>query len=491
MNGADFSQIRVVAATHPRAYSFHKYWARKPHNVVREALAVAGVRTGTLVLDPFCGSGVPLSAAAELGARTIGCDVNPVAVELTRITLDPPPLALVEHAVGGLIDELERDFGTRYTLGGRALRYTVHATVVACAACDALVSADQATKRGRSHTCPACGKRLYYNLENLVATRRLRNVLHDGSTHEFAVGAGEDDSDGALEEGNDTLESAPRLGACGACDHELTPNTRILAFRGMRTCQLFTPRNFALLSAFAARVHGLPPVTQAAARLTLTASVAQCSRLIAARNGLTTGGPAWTVPGFWVPPIHLETNPLPHLRARLKRLLRGLAELTRLGNRSSLHRIERTDAGTLFSQRLAPSERADVVFLDPPYGDSVPYLEFSALWNAFLGPPPDPALDIAVSNRARGDGSWENYATSLASIATLVRRQLKDDGRVVATFNNKDPRAWQAFRSALEGAGLRCLGAFHQRPAVVSAKAQLARSGSYVGDYYGLYAIAH
>jgi hypothetical protein len=258
----------------------------------------------------------------------------------------------------------------------------------------------------------------------------------------------------------------------------------------MRTQQLFTPRNFAVLSAFANRIRNLPPVAHAAARLTLTASVAQCSRLVAARNGLTTGGPAWTVPGFWVPPIHLETNPLLHLRARLKRLVRGIAELGRLDNRGAHHRIERADAATLFSERLAPSEGADLVFLDPPYGDSVPYLEFSALWNAFLGPPPDPALDIAVSNRTRGDGGWDKYAASLASIVKLVRGQLKNDGRVVATFNNKDPRAWQAFTSALEGAGLRCIGAFHQHPAVVSAKAQLAPSGSYVGDHYGLYAIA-
>lgn len=485
MNGHEFSRIRVPAATHPRAYAFHKYWARKPHNVVREALAVAGVRPGTLVLDPFCGSGVPLSAAAELGARTLGCDVNPVAVELTRVTLDPPRPAAVERAVGTLIAELERDFGACYLLGGRALRYAVHATVVRCVTCETLVSADRATKRGRSHTCPACGKRLYYNLENLVATRRLRSVLGDGSTDEAA------DDPGALTlagEGPDAralvASSAP------GCDHELVANARILSFHGMRTRQLFTPRNFALLSAFSERIRDLPAEAQAAARLTLTASVAQCSRLVAARNGLTTGGPAWTVPGFWVPPIHLETNPLPHLRIRLKKLVRGLAELARLENRGPKHRVEHADACALLSERPPSGERVDVAFLDPPYGDSVPYLEFSALWNAFLGPLPDPGLDIAVSNRARGDGTWEKYASSLAAIVGLVRRHLKDDGRIVATFNNKDPRAWQAFSGALEGAGLHCIGAFHQRPAVVSTKAQLAPNGSYVGDYYGLYAIA-
>jgi adenine-specific DNA methylase len=472
VNGEDFSRIDVAAATHPRAYGFHKYWARKPHNVVRRALSVAGVRPGDLVLDPFCGSGVPLSEAAGLGARTVGCDVNPVAVELTRLTLDPPPAATVAHEIGEFIGALERQFAARYAVRGKPLRYALYATVVSCVECSELVSADRAGKRGRSHVCPRCGSRLYYNLENLVTTRRLSSVTADGPS-------------------DDAEDEPPETSAPTSCDRELVQNTRILAFRGMRTRHLFTPRNFSVLSAFASGIPTLPPEIQPAAKLTLTASVAQCSRLVAARNGLSTGGPAWTVPGFWVPPLHVETNPLSHLRARLKKIVGGLEQLARLENRGPCHRVEHADAGTLLSERLAPDERVSVAFLDPPYGDSVPYLEFSALWNAFLGPLPDPGLDIAVSNRARGDGTWEKYADSLARIVELVRLRLADGGRVVTTFNNKDPRAWRAFNAALEGAGLRCVGTFHQRPAVVSAKAQLAPDGSYVGDHYGLFVIAH
>ena len=468
MSRDDFSLIAVTAETHPPGYSFHKYWARKPHNVVRRALEACGVGPGAVVLDPFCGSGVPLSEAAALGATCIGFDVNPVAVELTRATLSPPDPDAYRSALSNTLEDLEREFASRYRVAGRSVRYTVHATVVDCGSCGLRVSSDVSPKRGRTYVCPQCSARLYFNLENLIATRQLRAVFDDGTEtvaeEEHLVQRGEE--------------------ASSPFDHEFPHNGRILAFRGMRTRHLFTARNFEVLTAFAERISVLPEDIRSAARLTLTASVAQCSRLIAYRNDLTTGGPAWTVPGFWVPPLHLETNPLAHIRARLQRTYKGFKHLRGLAGRGTQHVVHEGDSGALLAQRLPVGSRATVAFLDPPYGDSVPYLEFSAMWNSFLRAVPDPGLDIAVSNRSRGDGTWENYELGLARIIAALRPAMKDDGRVIVTFNNKDARAWRALLAALQQAGFRCDGAFYQHPAVVSAKAQLAQDGSYVGDVY-------
>jgi hypothetical protein len=68
-----------------------------------------------------------------------------------------------------------------------------------------------------------------------------------------------------------------------------------------------------------------------------------------------------------------------------------------------------------------------------------------------------------------------------------VRQLIAAEGRLVVTFNNKDPRAWSALTAALGASGFDCRGSFYQHPAVVSAKAQLSPGGSYVGDYYGLF----
>jgi DNA-directed RNA polymerase subunit RPC12/RpoP len=465
-----FSLIAVAAATHPPGYSLHKYWARKPHNVVRAALVACGVRSGDLVIDPFCGSGVPLSEAASLGATCIGFDINPVAVELTKATLSPPDADAFLATFSRLLDDAERQFAHLYQVNGRQLRYAVHAIEVECTGCQRKIAANEAIKAGKRYQCPSCSTRLALNLEKLVGTRILRVAFHGRDVD-------------AVDPAHPAQESVSPGSQSSPFDQCFVHNARILAYQGMRTRDLFTARNFAVLSYLASRVAELPEDLRPACELTLTAAIAQCSRLIAYRNGLSTGGPAWTVPGFWVPPLHLENNPLYHLRTRAKKSHRAFAYLRGLAGRTSAHTIRLGDAAALLAT-TAFERRPRVAFLDPPYGDSVPYLEFSALWNSFLGPLPDPAGDIAVSNRSRGDGTWNTYEAGLARTIRALRDVIADGGQIVVTFNNKDMRAWQALLGALQNEGFRCGGAFYQHPAVVSTKAQLAQEGSYVGDFY-------
>src|SRR5205807_3807505 len=143
---------------------------------------------------------------------------------------------------------------------------------------------------------------------------------------------------------------------------------------GLETASLFTPRNFSLLCEMTDRAHAeSEDKLREALLLLVSATVAQCSRLIAYRGRMTSGGPAWSVPGFWVPPVHLEANPFVHLRARLRKFVRGLE---RLEARPCIGRatVYEQDAVDGIEQLAEKDERFDLVFLDPPYGDSVPYL---------------------------------------------------------------------------------------------------------------------
>ncbi len=80
-------------------YHIHKWWATRLGTVFRAITLAALSRPGTniwnnfyeshqftnkIVLDPFMGSGTTLGEAVKLGAKAIGCDINPISTFLVR-----------------------------------------------------------------------------------------------------------------------------------------------------------------------------------------------------------------------------------------------------------------------------------------------------------------------------------------------------------------------------------------------------------------------
>ena len=63
----------IVAKTHPSRYLMHRYWARKPHNVVSEYIEHYS-KEGDIVLDPFAGSGSTGLAAEQLDRNVVLID---------------------------------------------------------------------------------------------------------------------------------------------------------------------------------------------------------------------------------------------------------------------------------------------------------------------------------------------------------------------------------------------------------------------------------
>ncbi|MFW5968130.1 MAG: hypothetical protein ACOCV2_11460 [Persicimonas sp.] len=192
------------------------------------------------------------------------------------------------------------------------------------------------------------------------------------------------------------------------------------------------------------------------------------------------------MPGFWVPPRHLEANPYVHIRARLDKFERGLAELE---TRPSYGAVEVTqnDAAAGLDGLADRGVEADLIFFDPPYGDSVPFVEFSKLWNSFLDEDPRASIDLSVSDRETDGGDWDDYRRGLAEVVNAARRVLADDGKLLITFNNHDFRAWSALLGALQEAGFGCDRVTYQIPAVISSKAQFSPKKSYQGDLYAVF----
>lgn len=95
-------------------YSIHKWWARRPGSLFRSIILLTQQRdrklfeslsdgsispqseyfqthdlSDVIVLDPFMGGGTTLVEANRLGAKVIGCDINPVSYWIVRESLKP------------------------------------------------------------------------------------------------------------------------------------------------------------------------------------------------------------------------------------------------------------------------------------------------------------------------------------------------------------------------------------------------------------------
>jgi len=87
----------VLAKGHPRRHLNHKFWARKPHNVVEEYIKHYS-KKGEIVLDPFVGSGITAVEALVLERKAIAIDLNPIAAFITEMVAKPADIEGIKEA---------------------------------------------------------------------------------------------------------------------------------------------------------------------------------------------------------------------------------------------------------------------------------------------------------------------------------------------------------------------------------------------------------
>lgn len=470
----------IKAETHTPEYLMHKYWARKPHNVISECIS-SFTSEGDVIVDPFCGSGVTIREGALIGRKSYGFDLNPAAVLISSVLIDPPHPDEFVAAFEQILEQAYIKFGHLYkTTDGSTIKYLSHRIISRCD-CGRVLRQDDCKKEGKKLLCPVCGETVRFNLERLVDTEIFNISIENDKNYcpSEAELAKQKELSSFRDDSVDT----------DAFNFEFPENRRILSFRSITTASFFTNRNFCILSYIAENIWEIEDERiRNCALLLLTASVAQCSRLIASRNNLSTGGPAWSVPGFWIPQEHLETNPFVHFKARLAKFKKALVALSQAPIAAEAKIIHGNSLDLLNSSEFSDL-KADLIFLDPPYGDSVPYTEFSNIWNSFLKDIPCSDEDISVSDRIDKSASWDNYSHKLDEYMCCFTRHLTNTGKLLITFNNNDMRAWTALIASLQNNGFVCESVFYQIPAVISSKAQMSINSSYISDVYSVYTL--
>jgi adenine-specific DNA methylase len=404
----------VEAETFPPRYRLHKYWGKKPANVVA-AYIEAFSRKGETVLDPFCGSGVSVAEAIASGRKAVGIDLNPVAVRITRTRLRTVPLELLDRAflalearMGPLVDPLCKTTCDR--CGGQA---SIVSTVF------------DSTEPQRVKLACSCFKKVW---ERAIADRERQLVTRtDLSIPKYP--------DAPLFFGWQ-MQKLRRAGLERFSDLFTAKNLFVLAHLRRAILDLDDDRCRDLLL------------------LTFTANLAQCTRMIADYSG-AAGGPSWKVNSYWVPKVWQDLDPWHYFANRFQKTRAAVADMIDVLANSDTGeddaRIFCGDSASTIEREVEPSS-IDFVFTDPPYGgEGIQYGELSMLWNLWLGEQESMEREIAFNPYQQKDEHF--YAGGLARVFAATARALKPAGLMAVTFNNKELEVWEALMRACREAG--------------------------------------
>jgi DNA modification methylase len=106
--------------------------------------------------------------------------------------------------------------------------------------------------------------------------------------------------------------------------------------------------------------------------------------------------------------------------------------------------------GSLASMDM-PADSVDYVFIDPPFGDNLPYAELNFLWEAWLRVFTNAGQDAVVSATQKKDLSA--YSQMMMECLKEVYRLLKPGRWVTVEFHNSKNAVWTAIQEALGRAG--------------------------------------
>ncbi|MHA1672686.1 MAG: DNA methyltransferase [Promethearchaeota archaeon] len=497
----------VLPRTHSPMYLMHKYWARKPANIVATYIQKYS-QPGEVVLDPFMGSGVTVLESVFQQRRAVGIDVNPISSFICRNSGVPVDLDNFNTGFDMLVSKVYQSDSV-YSLLYKVLCPKCHTSseithIIWKNNYNPNISPEKNALEGQSQPqqdileirlrCPTCGAL----------------SLTTADEPEFS-----------------TLEIQVRKQESEAClllakfhipevnfDFTYSEDSKFLQLRhNLRTApkmsNLFTDRAFVMLLWIRSLILALPPSFHSLQELylfTLTSALGQASKMvwvIDKRQGKQLRKKqvgSWTHHFFWDPSSYFEVNAWNCFTQRYKKIVRGKTESNARNQQTSYNFAISSDFSHLTAKSPVlllnqsvidtslPDNSVDFIFSDPPYGDSIQYGELGSLWAAWLGIDMDQYISTMhqseITINSRQQKTLSHYAALLDQAFTRLYQILKPNKFMVLTFHNTSIKTRNALLLAVLQAGFDLKQILFQLPPRASIKSMLHYEGSPIGDYY-------
>jgi len=507
----------ISPQAHTPMYLMHKFWARKPHNVVGEYIEHYS-RKGEIVLDPFVGSGVTAIEALKRGRKAIAIDLDPIATFITRMTLKPIDIKKFKEAFKQIEKNVRKGVEKLYTTncpecGHECLEaYVIWSDVVQCDVCKEKVVMARAIKKENFFVCSS-GHRI--NPNNVVESEPIeigcecKECLKRPNQRVRFIIKKLEEKDTQDKERLKQISQQP-------IPYWHPKNIRLFyddgkPFKKKETNNfvedLFDKRS---LIAHSMVYHEIEKVENEDIRdlmkLVFSSNLHNVSKLNPVHQPRWRRkqhpSTSWIVHSYWVPYLRVELPFWFYFNERFQHILKGKKESNKaipyFKEAKSFDDLKK-DANILIctqsSLRLfdspakIPNDSVQYVFTDPPYGGSIQYMELSTMWASWLrGEKNDPRFalkfdnEITINENQRKD--FDYYHKMLKASFEQVFNVLKAGRWLTVTFHNTDIKIYNSIIKAAVLAGFDLEKIFYQAPARPSAKGLIQPYGSAIGDYY-------
>lgn len=407
-----------VAESYTGIYSMHKYWSKKPYNIIRDFIRKYSFQD-EIVLDPFCGSGISITESIFINRKAIGIDINPMAIFITRQMLEKINIKGLLDTFG-LIEEKCKD----------------------------VINRNYQVLRGNKSYI---GTHFYWEngeLKEVWYKQGKSKVIDPPTTNDLKLAQSFNYSDISYH--------YPK--------RNLFHNSRINANREQHVYDLFTPRNISSLAFLLSEINKVHDVViKDILRFAFTSCVGQSSRMVFAvkKRGKNNGKSplvekkevgSWVI-GYWIPKDNFEINVWNCFENRFKKILKAKKEQESdsysLKGAKNFKELANDDKNILLynessitGMQKLPDNSIDYVITDPPHGNRIPYLELSMMWNEWLGNEVNYEEEIIISESKERKKNLENYNYLLGNSLKQIERVLKPNKYFSFMFNSIDDDTW-------------------------------------------------
>jgi 16S rRNA G966 N2-methylase RsmD len=173
---------------------------------------------------------------------------------------------------------------------------------------------------------------------------------------------------------------------------------------------------------------------------------------------------------YRIAPKPAEISILQYLKSRFLKVSAAKKEISIFINERTLSNLQ-IRQGTATKLEGISKESVDYIYTDPPYGNKIPYLDLSTMWNAWLDlkvSEEDFAAE-AIEGGEHGKSKSEYNSLISASIKEMYR-VLKFDRWMSFVFAHKDPEFWHLILESAEACGFEYVGAVPQKNGQTSFK---------------------